>query len=146
MKRLSAEGRRACILEVMAGMAARARHRGDFTAVKVAMACGVSTTLLYRMASAEFRGYRAGLPGEPATDGVVAALRSSLLDANHELERLRRLEREHRSCPAASDIEIVIRVNEDLEVENRSLRAQLEHLRRRAETGSIRPLDSELRS
>lgn len=129
MSRLPSEERKRRILEVMAGMASRARHRGDFTAAKVALACGVSSTLLYRLASAEFQAYRAGLPGAP-TDLALTALRTRLHELTTELERSRGVEVEHARCPSRADVAQVLDRNEELEEENRSLRVQLEHLRR----------------
>jgi hypothetical protein len=46
VKRLRAEALKARILEVMAAMAARRPDQHEFTAQRVAIACGVSTTLL----------------------------------------------------------------------------------------------------
>lgn len=119
------------MLEVMAALASRASDRSDFTADKVAAACGVSTTLLYRLASAEFRAYREGLPGGRGADGVVQALRDRLADANLELANLHRIARAHDGCPTLADVATVVEANERLEEENRSLRVLVERLRGR---------------
>ena len=131
MRRLRSADRRARMLEVMAALASRASDRSEFTAAKVARACGVSTTLLYRLASPEFRAYRAGLPGGRGADLVVQALRDRLADANLELASLRRIARAHEACPTLADVAVVVEANEQLEEENRSLRAILERVRGR---------------
>lgn len=131
MRRLRSVERRARILEVMAALASRVTNRSEFTAEKVATACGVSTTLMYRLASAEFRAYRAGLSGGRGVDAVVQALRDRLADASLELATLRRIARAHEACPTLVDVTTVVEANERLEEENRSLRVLLERLRSR---------------
>jgi hypothetical protein len=61
----------------------------------------------------------------------MASLRSRLRDAGNEIDRLERLERLHSSCPSLEDVSLALEANERLEEENRTLRAQLEQLRRR---------------
>jgi hypothetical protein len=131
LTRLSAADRKSRIIEVMAAMAMAARDQSDFTAAKVAEACGVSTTMLYRLASPEFRAARASLPGIRSDDSVLAEMRRGLREARREVERLRQVERIHEACPTRDEIRAVILANEHLEEENRSLRSRAEFLRRR---------------
>ena len=131
MTRLSAADRKARMIEVMDAMAVAARDQTDFTAVKVAEASGVSTTMLYRLASAEFRRARASLPGPQRDEALVTELRRGIRENRGEIERLRALEAIHVTCPTVDDIRQVIELNERLEEENRSLRAHVDFLRRR---------------
>jgi hypothetical protein len=130
MTRLAAAERKAQITAVIDGMASAARHQRDLTAAKVAKASGVSTRLVYKHASEEFKTARASLPGSQSEDSMIVGLRRGLRDTRREVDRLRQVEAVHAACPTRDEIRRVVEMNEQLEVENRSLRAQMEHLQR----------------
>jgi hypothetical protein len=131
MSRLSAEDRKALIVETIDRMSARARTQADLTAARVAAACGISTTMLYRLASAEFRAARARLPGGREGDGLVRELRRAVREQREEIESLRRMAAAHEMCPTMDDVTAVVVLNEQLEIENRTLRHEVEAYRNR---------------
>lgn len=131
MTRLPSAERRALVIATMEAMAAAAADQSDFTAAKVAKECGISATMLYRLASVEFRAVRSRLPGARAGDGLVTDLRRAIRDQRTEITALRAAAAAHAACPSADDVALVVDLNERLEVENRSLRAQVAAYRNR---------------
>ncbi len=131
MSRMPAAARKQQIIEVASRMAATAQSRSDLTAAKVATACGVSETMLWRLASAEFRALRNSLPGGGPTEGIVAELRRALKESRAETTRLRVIARDHEACPTAVDVLAIVELNEQLEQDNRSLRTNVNDLKAR---------------
>lgn len=123
-ERMSAEKRREQLLRVMKMVFAEAKTQADFTAQKVARACGVSVVLLYRSVGKEFKELRAQLDG-PRPDDI-----SLLNKLKGQVKELRRRVRELEEKLRAKVAEVV-RVMELLDEENRMLRADLKLLRQR---------------
>jgi AcrR family transcriptional regulator len=130
--RMPAAQRKQQIIDVATALAGRGRDRSDVTAAKVAAACGISETMLWRLASPEFRAIRDELPGGRVADGIVTELRAALKASRAEVNRLRAIERAHGQCPSSDDVLAVVELNERLEQDNRSLRATVNELRARS--------------
>jgi AcrR family transcriptional regulator len=131
MTRMAAAVRKQQIIDVATRLAVSAQTRTDLTAAKVAASCGISETMLWRLASPEFRAIRNGLPGGAASEGLVTELRSALREARAEAGHLRAITREHEDCPTKADVLAIVELNERLEQDNRSLRTNVNDLKAR---------------
>ena len=131
MTRMPAAKRKEQIVAVTTRLATTARHRSELTAAKVAAACGISETMLWRLASAEFRAIRDELPGGAPSEGLVPELRRALREARADVRRLNGVAREHERCPSQEDVLAIVEHNERLAEDNRSLRADVHELRAR---------------